>query len=58
LHWRKTFSIPTEANLSPASVDILKRLITDADDRLGRNGAEEIKQHQFFSGFDWEGCRK
>ena len=25
--------------------------------RLGRNGAEEIKQHPFFEGFDWDGVR-
>jgi hypothetical protein len=35
--------IPPEANLSPASTDILKRLISDQEIRLGRNGAEEIK---------------
>ena len=30
LHWRKTFAIPAEANLSPAAVDLLRRLITDS----------------------------
>lgn len=49
--------IPPEANLSPAATDILKRLITDADNRLGRNGAEEIKNHPFFEGMDWNGLR-
>ena len=58
LHWKKTFSIPPEANLSPHSTDILKKLITDADERLGRNGVEEIKAHPFFKGFDWDGVRK
>lgn len=55
LHWKKTFVIPTEANLSPAATDILKRMISDADDRLGKNGAEEIKAHPFFQGCDWDG---
>ena len=48
LHWKKTFAIPAEANLSPAATDILKRMISDADDRLGKNGADEIKAHPFF----------
>lgn len=50
--------IPPEANLSPAATDILKRLITDSDNRLGRNGAEEIKNHPFFEGMDWSTLRQ
>ena len=57
MHWKKTFSIPAEAKLSAASTDILKRLICDADTRLGRNGVEEIKAHPFFAGVDWDKCR-
>ena len=49
--------IPPEANLSPASTDILKRLMCDADHRLGANGVDEIKNHPFFEGFDWENSR-
>jgi hypothetical protein len=58
LHWKKTFSIPPEANLSTASADILKKLICDSDERLGRNGVDEIKAHPFFDKFDWDGVRK
>ena len=49
--------MPTEVNLSPEAVDILKRFMCDADDRLGANGVEEIKGHPFFRGVDWEGIR-
>lgn len=55
LHWKKTFVIPAEANLSPHSTDILKKLIADSDERLGKNGADEIKAHPFFDGVNWEG---
>mmetsp|Transcript_34253 Transcript_34253/g.25316 ORF Transcript_34253/g.25316 Transcript_34253/m.25316 type:complete len:221 (-) Transcript_34253:951-1613(-) len=48
LHWRKTLNIPAEANLSPPATDILKRLLCDADHRLGASGVEEIKSHPFF----------
>ena len=48
LHWKRTFVIPADANLSPAATDLLKKLITDSESRLGRNGADEIKRHPFF----------
>jgi serine/threonine kinase 38 len=57
LHWKKTFQIPAEANLSPAAADILKKMINASDVRLGRNGADEIKNHSFFEGFDWSNLR-
>jgi serine/threonine kinase 38 len=53
LHWRKTLVIPHEANLSVSATDLLRKLICDPADRLGRNGAEEIKAHPFFYGIDW-----
>lgn len=57
LNWRKTFVIPPEANLSPASIDLLRRLISDPNERLGVNGVEEIKAHPFFAGIDWKRIR-
>lgn len=50
--------MPTEVNLSPEATDILKRFMCDADDRLGSNGVEEIKEHPFFRGTDWTNIRK
>ena len=59
LHWRKTLNIPPEANLSPAATDILKRLMCDAEHRLGSSaaGVDEIKKHPFFEGLDWKNLR-
>jgi len=57
LHWRKTLNIPPEAKLSAASTDILKRLMCDADNRLGNKGVDEIKNHPFFDGIDWQNIR-
>ena len=57
LHWKRTFAIPAEANLSTNATDILNKLIADPEVRLGRNGAEEIKAHPFFEGFDWSDMR-
>ena len=58
LHWKKTLNIPPEANLSPAATDILKRLLCDAEHRLGANGVEEIKAHPFFEDLDWVTMRQ
>ena len=57
LHWKRTFAIPAEANLSPQATDILNKLIADPEVRLGRNGAEEIKAHPFFEGFAFNDLR-
>jgi len=57
MHCKKTFSIPAEPKLSAASTDILKRMICDANTRLGRNGADEIKAHSFFKNLDWDKLR-
>jgi serine/threonine kinase 38 len=38
LHWKKTLNIPEESNLSPEARDLLKRLLCDAENRLGANG--------------------
>lgn len=50
--------MPKEANLSRSAIDLLQRLVTDAEGRLGRNGAEEIKKHPWFAGFDWTNVRR
>lgn len=50
LQWRKHLVIPEEVLLSKPAEDILRRLLTDAKDRLGVNGVLEIKMHPFFEG--------
>ena len=57
LNWRKTLVIPPEANLSPSAVDLLKKMISDPNERLGINGVSEIKAHPFFAGVDWKNIR-
>ena len=57
LHWKRTFAIPAEANLSANATDLLNKLVADPEVRLGRNGADEIKEHPFFESTDWENLR-
>ena len=58
IHWDKTLTIPQEPRLSQPAVDLIIRLCCDADSRLGKNGATEIKSHMFFSKIQFDGLRK
>eukprot|EP01027_Heterolobosea_sp_BB2_P022380 GEZU01032945.1.p2 GENE.GEZU01032945.1~~GEZU01032945.1.p2 ORF type:complete len:180 (-),score=81.62 GEZU01032945.1:323-862(-) len=59
VRWKEFLQFPDkdEINLSPESLDLMKRFLTDADKRIGSNGIEEIKRHPFFRGIDWENIR-
>lgn len=58
LNWQETLQIPDDIHLSPEAEDLIKRLLTSAEHRIGRyGGAEEIKQHPFFRGVDWDSIR-
>jgi len=40
--------------ISPEAKDFIQRLLDkDFSQRLGANGAEEIKKHPFLQGIDW-----
>ena len=53
LDWKNTLNIRPEANISKEAEDILRKLISDPETRLGVNGADEIKMHPFFRGINW-----
>lgn len=41
--------------MSLEAKDLIQRLLhIDSEERLGRNGADEIKTHPFFEGVDWD----
>ncbi len=58
LNWKNTFYIPEEADISNEAYDILIKLINDVEYRLGGNGAEQVKNHPFFKGVDWNNIKK
>lgn len=48
-----------EGMISPESKDLISQLLNiDFVNRLGANGAQEIKDHSFFSGIDWKNLKK
>ncbi|XP_073990977.1 serine/threonine-protein kinase warts isoform X2 [Rhodnius prolixus] len=53
IHWETTLQIPKAANVSAEGVDLILKLCTSADRRLGKN-AQEVKAHPFFAPIDFE----
>lgn len=43
--------------ISDDAKDLIKRLVCDRETRLGKAGPQEIKNHPFFNGIDWENIR-
>ncbi|KAF9577283.1 Serine/threonine-protein kinase [Lunasporangiospora selenospora] len=58
MHWREQLIFPEDVHLSPAAVDLIRRLICEPEDRLGRNGVQEIMAHPYFHGVDWANIRR
>jgi serine/threonine-protein kinase LATS1/2 len=58
MNWRTTLQFPSEPVISPAATDLIVKLLCDPEDRLGKNGAEEIKEHPFFNGIVFSELRK
>lgn len=54
VYWRTFLRFPPEVHMSAEAKDLIQRLLCDADDRLGTRGVQEVKEHPFFTGIDWE----
>uniref|UniRef100_A0A671RSN9 non-specific serine/threonine protein kinase n=1 Tax=Sinocyclocheilus anshuiensis TaxID=1608454 RepID=A0A671RSN9_9TELE len=53
INWENTLQVPPQVKLRPEAVDIIGRLCCSAEERLGGNGAGEIKAHPFFAEMDF-----
>jgi len=54
INWQKTFKFPQKPKVSEEAKDLISKLICDPEDRLGKNGGDEIKAHPFFKDIDWD----
>ena len=58
LNWKQFLKIPSKVKISEEAQDLIFKMINNSNNRLGKNGAEEIKKHPFFNGVDWDNIRK
>ena len=58
LHYQNYLQFPNKIKISNLAKDLIYKLITDSDLRLGKNGSEEIKSHPFFKGINWQKIRE
>ncbi|OHT10411.1 putative serine/threonine-protein kinase ndrA [Tritrichomonas foetus] len=50
IKWRETLIFPTAPPVSNDAIDLMKKLLCNAEDRID---FETIKNHRFFHGIDW-----
>jgi len=55
IHWQYHLAIPEDVHLSREADNLIRSLITSADQRLN---IEQIKEHPFFYGVDWSAIRQ
>ncbi|NXA23482.1 LATS1 kinase, partial [Ibidorhyncha struthersii] len=53
INWQTALHIPPQAKLTPEASDLIIKLCRGPEDRLGKNGADEIKAHPFFKTIDF-----
>ncbi|XP_048345103.1 serine/threonine-protein kinase LATS1 isoform X1 [Sphaerodactylus townsendi] len=53
INWKTSLHIPVQAKLTPEASDLIIKLCRGPEDRLGKNGADEIKAHPFFKSIDF-----
>ncbi|KAK3153920.1 hypothetical protein QOZ80_2BG0183280 [Eleusine coracana subsp. coracana] len=54
VNWRTHLKFPEEARLTVDAKDLISKLLCNVDQRLGTKGAEEIKEHSWFNGVEWD----
>ncbi|XP_078273239.1 serine/threonine-protein kinase 38-like isoform X1 [Rhinoraja longicauda] len=58
MNWRETLTFPPEVPVSERARGLILRFCCAAGERIGAGGVEEIKNHAFFEGIDWEHTRE
>ena len=61
MNHKNSFDFPPEDPEFPVSEnakDLIKKLICAPEDRIGKNGLEDFRNHPWFDGIDWETLRE
>ncbi|KAI0859761.1 kinase-like domain-containing protein [Xylaria cubensis] len=57
VNWRHALYFPVDITLSHEAENLIRSLIRNTENRLGRGGAREIKAHSFFRGVNFDNLR-
>jgi protein-serine/threonine kinase len=58
VNWRQTLYFPDDITLGEEAENLIRSMVCNTEVRLGRNGAQEIKNHAFFRGVEFDGLRR
>ncbi|KAL1836430.1 hypothetical protein VTJ49DRAFT_5151 [Mycothermus thermophilus] len=58
VNWRQSLYFPDDIQLGAEAEDLIRSLICNSENRLGRGGAHELKAHPFFRGVEFESLRR
>lgn len=58
VNWRQSLYFPDDVPLGAEAENLIRSLICNSENRLGRGGAQEIKQHSFFRGVEFDSLRR
>ncbi|KAK4663511.1 Serine/threonine-protein kinase [Podospora pseudopauciseta] len=58
VNWRQSLYFPDDIQLKPDAENLIRSLICNTENRLGRGGSDEIKRHPFFYGVEFESLRR
>lgn len=58
VNWRQSLYFPDDITLGAEAEHLIRSLICNTEVRLGRGGAQEIKNHAFFRGVEFDSLRR
>ncbi|TVY60716.1 Serine/threonine-protein kinase cot-1 [Lachnellula suecica] len=58
VNWRQSLYFPEDVQLGPEAENLIRSMVCNSENRLGVNGADEIKAHKFFRGVDFDQLRR
>ncbi|KAI0485091.1 serine/threonine-protein kinase cot-1 [Xylariaceae sp. FL0804] len=58
VNWRQSLYFPDDITLGTEAERLIRSLICNAEARIGRGGAQEIKSHPFFRGVEFDSLRR
>ncbi|RDW66287.1 hypothetical protein BP6252_09922 [Coleophoma cylindrospora] len=58
VNWRQSLYFPEDIHLGPEAENLIRSLVCNTENRLGRGSADEIKNHKFFRGVEFDTLRR